>query len=110
MKEMDYALSIVEQFNSSSSNIIEIIYKDIANKLIKYFLMNEIVSFKEDLSSFISDTYNKDIVGYINTTYYLLYLKIPIKLVGISHINKVINIYKELGNQHRIIFFENINL
>ena len=110
MKEMDYALSIVEQFNSSSSNIIEIIYKDIANKLIKYFLMNEIVSFKEDLSSFISDTYNKDIVGYINTTYYLLYLKIPIKLVGISHINKAINIYKELENQHRIIFFENINL
>lgn len=109
-KEMDYALSIVEQFNSSSSNIIEIIYKNIANKLIKYFLMNETVSFKEDLSSFISDTNNKDIVGYINTTYYLLYLNIPIKLVDISHINNVKNIYKKIGNQHKITFFEKINI
>lgn len=72
--------------------------------------MNETVSFKEDLSSFISDTNNKDIVGYINTTYYLLYLNIPIKLVDISHINNVKNIYKKIGNQHKITFFEKINI
>mgnify|MGYP000526882964 CR=1 FL=1 len=53
---------------------------------------------------------NKDIVGYINTTYYLLYLNIPIKLVDISHINNVKNIYKKIGNQHKITFFEKINI
>lgn len=107
--KIEAAYNINQRFNTTTTNKTERIYTSIASKIIKNIYETQNNSFEEDLLSLITDTNNQELVSYINITYYLLLLDIPVELIGISHIKKVEKIYAELGNKCRTAFFNILN-
>lgn len=95
--DLNCAKNVYEQFSRNTSNKIENIYKCIANKLILFFEGKQNIQFQRDLLAFIKDSDNKEIVGYINVVYYLLFLGIPSYLIGREHIIKVRNVYRSIN-------------
>lgn len=108
-KKIEAAYNINQRFNTTTTNKTERIYTSIASKIIKNIYETQNNSFEEDLLSLIIDTNNQELISYINITYYLLLLDIPVELIGISHIKTVEKIYTELGNKCRTAFFNILN-
>lgn len=107
-KNYTEASKINSKFNTTTSNQTELVYISIANKMLNNIIRSQSDSFSEELASLVNDNDNQELVSYINITYYLLLLKMPINLIGQSHIKHVRDIYRKINNTHKSTFFMTI--
>lgn len=104
--DLKSAKIIYEKFSQNTLNKIETTYIRIADNLILFFSGRENVSFRKELSSFIEDSGNTEIVGFINVVSYLLLLGIPTRLIGRKHIEKAKEIYCDIKNLKKASYLD----
>ena len=74
------------------------LFYKVAAKMVKYFVSDKNVSFKEDLQILIGDKDNKEVIAYINIIWYLSSLGIPLYAIGKRNVKKASIYYRRYGN------------
>lgn len=99
--DLKCAETVYKQFSQNTLNKVEFVYKCIAEKLILFFNGRKDMNFKKELSAFVENRENKEIVGFINVVSYLLLLGIPPQFIGRNHIEKAKKIYNGINNSRK---------
>lgn len=90
-----------ESVDNLRENSIEHAFYNIANKLVDFSSSVSVQSFDNDLSCFIKDARKDEVIYFVNLVWYLVWLGVPISLIGKKNINKAWKVYFQIGNQLR---------
>lgn len=88
-----------KDIENPDENQIDAVYFRIAKKMVDYFSLGYEQSFEEDLLYFIKENDNEEIIGFVNSVWYLTRLGIPSCLIGNKNIKKAAKFYCRIGNR-----------
>ena len=97
-KSINTMLMLFEENKSHNQRKTDMLFYKVAAKMVKYFVSDKNVSFKEDLQILIGDKDNKEVIAYINIIWYLSSLGIPLYAIGKRNVKKASIYYRRYGN------------
>lgn len=101
------AKGIIEKWSGSVSNtnIIEMAYYRIAEKIMAYIMTGEKQSFVNEINLFVKNAEVKEIIGFAIVVWNLRNLGVPIANIGKKNITQAAKFYKKIGNNEKYSFF-----